>query len=365
MADPSNQHLLDRLRDAEQRAEEEQRSRRQAEQGAEEEQRSRRQAEQRAGQAEQRAGQAERRAGQAEERAAQEQARNQPTTFSEYLEACHLYLSKPLTIQTDRSLTTKGSITNPQGKKCPTYLRPWDEFPDVQQPLFDDVYKLLHPPTNAPRLFSSKIALEDLGRRLCRRPLASESDLESYERFAVEDHVAEIISRLIDVPRARHLFSLENGVLFENHANTLSDDAEEVQRRSQRRTQSDQICVYQKQNEMRKLLLLVEYKPAHKLSVEYLRAGPRPMDLWKEVVQRATIPSDPGEKLNYNADRLVGSAMTQTYSHMLENGLEYSYLTTGEAFVFLQIRKDDPSTLYYHLAEPNREANAQDEYGFR
>jgi hypothetical protein len=46
---------------------------------------------------------------------------------------------------------------------------------------------------------------------------------------------------------------------------------------------------------------------------------------------------------------------------MIENGLEYSYLVTAEAFVFLWIKESDPHTLYYHLAEPNIEAEAQDE----
>jgi len=230
MTDPPDQQLLERLRYAEQRAEEEERSRRQAEK--------------RAGQAEQRAEEEQQSRRHAEQRAEKEQARNQLTTFSEYLEASHLYLSKPLTIQTDRSLTTKGSITNAQGKKCPTYLRPWLDFLNVQQPVFDDVYSLLQPPTNAPRLFSSRIALEDLGRRLCRRPLASESDLESYQRFALEDHVADIISHLVNIPYARAMFSLRNGIQFENYANTLSDNAEEVQQYFQRRFPKDQICVY-------------------------------------------------------------------------------------------------------------------------
>jgi hypothetical protein len=43
---------------------------------------------------------------------------------------------------------------------------------------------------------------------------------------------------------------------------------------------------------------------------------------------------------------------------MVENSLEYSYLTTREAFVFLQIEEAKPHTLYYHLAEPNAKAKA-------
>jgi hypothetical protein len=46
---------------------------------------------------------------------------------------------------------------------------------------------------------------------------------------------------------------------------------------------------------------------------------------------------------------------------MIENGLEYSKLVTGEADIFLQLKEDEPHTLYYHLAEPNIEAEAQSE----
>jgi hypothetical protein len=207
--------------------------------------------------------------------------------------------------------------------------------------------------------------LEDLGRLLRRRPLASEKDLESFQRFAVEDKVVDVVSQLLNNPEARQLFTLGKGIEFENHANTLSDNAEEVLQRTQQRSRTDQICVYRSLEDHRSLAFIIEYKPPHKVSVEYLRAGLRPMDLWEEVVQRRTIPNDPGEKLNYNADRLTGALITQTFEYMIENGLEYSYATNGEAFVFLRVCENDPTTVYYYLAEPNREADEQDSTGFR
>ena len=309
--------------------------------------------------------QAEQRAGQAEQRVLEEQSRNQLTTFEEYLEACHVLLSKPLTIQSDKSLATKGSMTTPQGRICPTYLRPWDDFPQVQQPIFDDIYRLFHHSSEpAPRLFSSRIALEDFGRQLCRRPLASEDDLRSYLRYAMEEKVTDVIYSLVNIPASRESFSLGKGIVFENHTNTLSDNAEE-ERRPQRRSRSDQICVYQKDDNTRNLLFIVEYKAAHKLSVEYLRAGLRPMNLWEEVIQRTTTPTNPDEKSKCNADLLVGAAVTQTFGYMIEEGVEYGYLTNGQAFVFLRIREDDPTTLYYYLTEPNLDADILDDYGFR
>ena len=77
----------------------------------------------------------------------------------------------------------------------------------------------------------------------------------------------------------------------------------------------------------------------------------------KEVIQRQTIPNDPGEKLNYNADRLTGALITQTFEYTIENGLEGSYATNGERSSFSGFR----TTVYYYLAEPNQEADEQEE----
>jgi hypothetical protein len=112
--------------------------------------------------------------------------------------------------------------------------------------------------------------------------------------------------------------------------------------------------------------MIIEYKPPHKLSVYNLRAGllradSGSMNLLEDVINRPTIPIDPEEKFVYNSEWLVGAALTQTYEYMVENGLEYSCLTTGEAYVFAWIQEAEPHTLYYHIAEPNTEAEAQDE----
>jgi hypothetical protein len=82
----------------------------------------------------------------------EEQKKTSRTTFEEYIRACHKLLSKPLRIQTDKSLSTQGSITNPKNKPCPTLLKPWTDFPALQQQLFKRVYEYI--PRDA-GLFSS------------------------------------------------------------------------------------------------------------------------------------------------------------------------------------------------------------------
>ena len=106
-------------------------------------------------------------------------------------------------------------------------------------------------------------------------------------------------------------------------------------------------------------LAAVELKPPHKLPLSILGAGTREMNPLKEVVNRATIllkEEDSIAYFNYRADRLVAAAVTQAFSYMMENGLEYGYVGTGEAFVFSHVRDDDPETVYYLLCIPNDEA---------
>ncbi|KAH8193486.1 hypothetical protein TruAng_012348 [Truncatella angustata] len=85
------------------------------------------------------------------------------------------------------------------------------------------------------------------------------------------------------------------------------------------------------------------------------------MDIFKDVVNRKTIPTaaDPDGRFQYHAERLTAAAITQTYNYMIEGGLEYGLLTTGETIVFLRVDWREPGILLYHLAEPAFEVAAQ------
>ena len=330
--------------------------------------------------------------------------RTQDTTFAEYLQACHEHLHKPMGVQTERKWTSKGGTTNPKNKYYPKTLRPWADFHQMQQATFLPAYSFYHPSEGmALRLFSPIFAVEDHGRKHCRIKIANEIGLRCYENIALEIPVTEVINHLCEIQQAQDLYQLKEGITFENDANSLSDTAEEVQQRlhlqppqtppSRRessqssnldsnrhndsdfdpgvdRTRADQYCVYKNTDGNRNLLLVVEYKPPHKLSIGNVRAGFREMDLKEDVIDRVDIPvykeaqgkstkenEEAREaKLQYNADLLVAAVATQTFHYMIENRLEYSYITTGEVFVFLRIKEKDPATLYYHVAVPTEEA---------
>ncbi|PYI33225.1 hypothetical protein BP00DRAFT_434623 [Aspergillus indologenus CBS 114.80] len=294
------------------------------------------------------------------ERAAMVEKQNQNTTFAEYLRACHDSITMPMTVQTNRLLTTKGSITDLTGP---------------QQDVFDELYECFHSPSDL-RLFPSRAIIEYLGHQVCRYPLASEADLAQYQKAEVESPVAEVFEKLLQLPEDRRPFLLGEGIIFENHSNMVTENPDQMnpartpaskERVKPARPPADRHCVYQKSGDTRSLAYIIEYKAAHKLTDAFLRAGLRPMNIVEEVVQRVTIPTDPNEKLRYDAAFLSCAAVTQIYEYMMKAGLEYGLLTNGHMKVILRISEVNPDVLEYDLLEPSQDAEAKstDGRGFR
>ena len=105
--------------------------------------------------------------------------------------------------------------------------------------------------------FSSIQYLTELGQDLCDRPLASEKDLRHINALLSSVRQRTLSPHLQGIEEARSALSLGDGVMFENHANTLSDTNEEVRQSLQnlrlsskrpasnsKAEDSDQICVY-------------------------------------------------------------------------------------------------------------------------
>ncbi|BCR98163.1 uncharacterized protein AKAW2_31480S [Aspergillus luchuensis] len=324
----------------------------------------RKQAEERERQAEERQRQAEEHQQQAEQERDQEREQTRQTTFAELIRYCHNYTSLCLRVESP-SRSTTGTVPAPKGKRCPLQLLPWTECTAIQQEIYHSVCTYLAPPGQpAAQVFPSRTVLKGFGEEFKKRAISSEQDLQSYERFGVENYVRDIITELCRIRAAREEFQLGNGIQFDNHANALDAvDADQSKTDKSANSRPDQYCIHRVDGDKNTIIMTVEYKPPHKLSVENLRAGLRPMQFWDEVVRPDSVPTEGPEKLRYNAAWLTGSAVVQEYHVMLQEGLEYSYLTNGFALVLLRVPYDNPGTLYYHLCEPNMEVNPDDELG--
>jgi hypothetical protein len=128
------------------------------------------------------------------------------------------------------------------------WLRHWEDCAARQQEIYRSVCAYLAPPDGtAAQLFSPRLLLEGLGQRFGERAISSEQDLESYERFGVENYVHDIIAELCKNPAARDQFGLGDGVKFDNHANALDQTEIDLDLLTEppthRRSRPDQFCI--------------------------------------------------------------------------------------------------------------------------
>ncbi|KAL4935425.1 hypothetical protein BDV06DRAFT_207054 [Aspergillus oleicola] len=309
--------------------------------------------------------QAEERRKQAEERQEQAEERTRQTTLLELMRYSHDLLSRSLRVETP-SRSTTGKIPLPTGKYCPTRLEYWDNCPTQLSQLYTSVCRYLDLGSEAtPRLFPPLLELEGIHRRL-NTPLSCEEELQHYERLSVEDHVRDIITELCKLPAARDEFGLGDTIQFSSHTNSLNEtEVSKVvagQPSSTPQPKADQYCIHRVDSNVPTVITSVEYKPPHKLPNATLRMGLHPMNLWKAMVKSNKIPTDQESKLRYNAERLACSAIVQEYHVMIQEGLEYSYVTNGIARVLLRVPQENPSTLYYFFCDPNSEVDPEADY---
>ncbi|KAI2883675.1 hypothetical protein CBS63078_11354 [Aspergillus niger] len=116
-----------------------------------------------------------------------------------------------------------------------------------------------------------------------------------------------------------------------------------------RNRRADQFCVHLVADERQTPVYAVEFKAPHKVTIPELVAGLHPIDLDRDVIDQE------GDTFDFYATRLVAAVVTQISSYMIDSGVRYGYICTGEAFVFLHIPKDDPTIIQYFLCIPNQD----------
>ncbi|KAF2001745.1 hypothetical protein P154DRAFT_562456 [Amniculicola lignicola CBS 123094] len=316
--------------------------------------------------------------------------RTRRTTLPEFLDACHSHLHLGLSIQSDATQSTRGDPAKANNKLRPNKLVAWGDFPQQQAAVWANIMNSDFP---SERYFTSLHTLEESGRAIQGRMMGSELDLNHFQRFTVEDRVSSIIEQLYNKPALRQKFKLRGSVKFENHANTLSPEsqledgmeqmtvsgprrrsprlqakAKEKEARSNsasaRTTRSshpraDQFCVYNtgtQSSENRVAAFVIEYKAPHKLPLGYIYEGLADMEL--DDVVRASDADTPRDQYR----RLIAAVITQAFSYMVEGGLEYGCVCTGEASIFLRVPDHEPGTVQYYLSVPKGDVGASTEW---
>ncbi|OJD10193.1 hypothetical protein ACJ73_09899, partial [Blastomyces percursus] len=333
------------------------------------------QAEEKQRQAEENQRQAEENQRQAEEEKRQAEKQMLPTSLPQFLHACHVHLSVGLSSRINYRTGTQGNPENAESKLRPDKIREWTTFPREQSRVWEDLFATYFV---SGRHFTSLNTLRESGDELRVRSLGSELDLHYHQRYTVEDRVSGVIRRLYSNQDLRNLFHLKGQVQSENHGNTLSPenrytepDISSSQQSPMRkrhkkinmggdalpetptvrsrlsRPRADQFCVYNTGSDEAIPVYVIEYKAPHKLTKGTIEAGLVDMDVG-EVIENVE-EDDPVKTARWR----VAACISQTFSYMIQAGLEYGYVCTGEAFIFLHVNSDDHTTVYYYLSVPN------------
>ena len=296
------------------------------------------------------------------------------TTLYEYLEHCHEHLSKKIRVQTDKSQSTQGNPKNATRKKRPDFIQPWTDFIETQKAKLEELFFRYRPYADV-QAFESAHFTRTFGKRMADRMLASEPDLHTAIRDSVEDPLTSIIKHLQTHDEVRDAFQLSENFRFENHLNTLSDYGQQARKQPDApkpqpstpphstpippRCRPDQICVYSTIDGLRKPVMTAEFKPPHKLTIDYLRQvldpdGPE-MELEGLINDVMTSSED-------EVKSMVAAVLCQAFSYMVSSGILYGYIATGQAFIFLHTKVEEKcKRAYFHLAEPGFDVEKQRE----
>lgn len=326
----------------------------------------------------------------AERRQDEAERRLEPNTLFGFLDRCHLSLSQAIRVEMNATLTTQGSVTNPVNRLFPKRIVPWVDFPQLQEQIwkkFDRAIAFTSRP-----LFPSDTQLDYVVTSMQNKSIYSEASLRNFERDTVDNPVEMIIEALRGDEFLRREFNIEGRVAFYDRANpsetTLENSLEQMhledasqrptntaQGRGERRgrgnqaaqdqkkaragrrrnRRADQFCVHAVTDERHVPVYAVEFKAPHKLTVPELVAGLHEMDLARDVINQK------GDTFEFYTTHLVAAVVTQIFSYMIDSGVSYGYICTGEAFVFLYIPRD-PTVVQYFLCVPNQDVQAEDEY---
>ncbi|KAH8907562.1 hypothetical protein BR93DRAFT_878021 [Coniochaeta sp. PMI_546] len=323
---------------------------------------------------------------------------SQPLNFEQYLEACHS-LDLAVQVVTDRSLTTQGETTDPSGRIFPRRIIPWDDFSVRQEEIWDELSVgtiFFSVPA-----FPSQHQLDYVRSRL--KPISSELGLRDFECEVVENAVQQMVDRISADPLLRSTLGLRGTVTFESHTNlgvtdnnpisgpldlmsienagasaaggmatatttapassssssaTAQPPAAAPRARLRARgkgNRADQFCAYRTSDGQSVPVLAIKHKAPHKLSVDELVTG-----LESEIQPERDIINKDGQGFAFTAKRLAAAVVTQLFSYMVGKGIQYGYICTGEAFVFLHV-PDDPANVYFSICVPSLDVLEDDE----
>lgn len=270
-----------------------------------------------------------------------------PKILRDYLETCH---SLDLSMRVVTSPFYTPTEATPTGYIFPRRIVPWDGFAAKQEEIWNDLWTGNF--FESQPQFPSERQIDYVKSRI--KPVRSEFGLQNFERAAVEDAVEILFERACEDPQLQSSLNLQGAVTFESRpyveeeAGLGAPNRPKAQRKSRGKGNTvDEFLVFKTSDGAQAPVAAIQYKPPHKLSIHQLVTG-----LSSEIWPERDIINTNSDDFVSTSRRLATAAITQLFSYMIGKGLQYGYVCTGQAFVFLHI-PDDPSMVFFAVCVPS------------
>ena len=315
--------------------------------------------------------------------------------FHQFQHRFQPYVSSALPQRAESGLE---GYANPKKRYYPRVLRPWSAFLGAQDEFFNTACQYFgHSQEREERAWDQiggfRYSCETTSTRM-------KTDYHLAQEIVVQAPTTGILSSLHGEKSFREAFQLPGTLKFSRERNRLCDGDREVQytwekhikaKRPKSKTYlsfsssddsrtdaapepkilTDLSCMYQTSYDddyeevgTPQMRLIANLKLKFRIPIDDLRQGFREMDAKKDILEQPNFQKykdSAGEgreedqrasktEAQYNADHIAAALATENFHYMVQNGVLYSFISTKEATILLHIEKDDPTTLYYHVA---------------
>ncbi|KXG46665.1 uncharacterized protein PGRI_055210 [Penicillium griseofulvum] len=259
-----------------------------------------------------------------EERLAREETERelQPNNLFRLLDRCHDSLSQAIRVETDATLTTQGNATDPVNRLYPKRIVPWPDFPQLQEQVWSKFDRTAA--FTSRLLFPTDTQIDYVATNIQNNPIYSETSLRNFDlgQMSLQD---------TQTPQRPATLGVEE-----------AEEKREERRRDRRMAlhenaidaPTNSVCILWPMNDKYRFMQ---------------------WNLARDVIDQE------GDTFEFYATCLVAAVVTQIFSYMIDSGVQYGYICTGEAFVFLHIPEDDPTVVQYFMCIPNQDVQADDE----
>lgn len=277
-----------------------------------------------------------------EQLAQHRQDENRGLSWREALSLWHTVHANP-TINFRYKTVEASHFTLATSRRYPTRLCHWTNFHRLHQSAFKHVSNQLARPGAGSFLSRSyyQISACDF---MSRCVLDTKIALIEYQERTVEEFVCNVWMRIGD-----------DRIRFESREqhplNDISDRVSHMNAGSEITIppigdQYDKLCLITTSQDPSRYLFVVEYQAADKLTPDVVKEGLHDMEI-ETIKERIKVSKENGKRKEEMAEEAIAAVVTQTFDHMVDQGLSYGYLNGGNTFIFLFISPGKPQTLYY------------------